>query len=783
VTRWTIGVAASLVAVLGTTARVDGQAGVSSRSARPAGQSVAPSPGAGFVDTYCVSCHNARAMAGGVSLEGLDSLAPAPHAELWEKVIRKVSTGLMPPDAARQPSAEARAMFVLGLERRLDAGARSKPDPGMPALHRLNRAEYANAIRDLLALEVDITALLPPDDSAAGFDNNADVLGVSPALISGYASAAARLSRLAVGDPSIGVDRAVYRVPTDLVQDAHIDGLPLGTRGGMVVRHTFPLDAEYDVEVGAGGPPALGAARAGGPRGGGGPPADDRFVTLDGEPVALQPRGPTRLRVTAGPHTLAVAMRVRSRVTGADSVFQAVGRQPGISQVVIAGPFNPTGPGESPSRRRLLVCQPTSPATEFSCARTILNTLATRAYRRPVPMRGQEMNTLLGFYRAGRDGGTFESGVQRAVARVLVDPQFLFRFEKEPADVAPGRAFRLSALELASRLSFFLWSTIPDDALLADARRGTLTRPAVLERQVRRMLADPKADAFVANFAGQWLLLRELRNVRPDSPAWDGNLRQSMQRETEMVFRAIVQEDRPVTDLLDADFTFVDERLARHYGMPNVRGSLMRRVGLPADDPRRGLLGQASILTVTSAANRTSPVTRGKWVLENVLGAPPPQPPPGVETNLEKDAVEVKTTTLRQRMERHRSNAVCASCHRLMDPIGFSLENFDHTGRWRTMDGTAPIDATGQLLGIGRLDGPATLRQALLVKSDVFANVFSERLLTYAVGRAMRPQDMPAVRAVTRAGAAGRYRFSSLVLGVVRSPVFQMRTKSAPAVD
>jgi hypothetical protein len=388
------------------------------------------------------------------------------------------------------------------------------------------------------------------------------------------------------------------------------------------------------------------------------------------------------------------------------------------------------------------------------------------------------MDTLLEFYRQGRAGGTFESGLQRAVARVLVDPQFLFRFERDPTGVAAGAPFRLNDIELASRLSFFLWSSIPDDALMADAKRGVLHTPAVLAQHVKRMLADARADALVANFAGQWLLLRELKNVRPDSPAWDGNLRQSFERETEMFFRTIIREDRSVIDLLDADFTFVDERLARHYGIPDVHGSRLRRIALADSDPRRGLLGQGSILTATSAANRTSPVTRGKWVLENVLGAPPPQPPPGVETNLEKDAAQVKVTSVRQRLELHRTNPVCASCHQLMDPIGFALENFDNTGKWRSLDGRTPIDASGALVDGTRLNGPATLRQALLAKSGVFAGVFAERLLTYAVGRGMRPQDMPAVRAITGAAARDRYRFSSFVMAIVTSAPFQMKTKA-----
>jgi hypothetical protein len=388
------------------------------------------------------------------------------------------------------------------------------------------------------------------------------------------------------------------------------------------------------------------------------------------------------------------------------------------------------------------------------------------------------METLLGFYRAGRQAGSFETGIQRAVARVLVDPNFLFRFEREPAQVASGTPFRLTDLELASRLSFFLWSSIPDDELREIAVRGQLKDPAVLERQVRRLLADPRADAMVSNFAGQWLFLRELRNARPDSADFDENLRRSFLRETELLFRTVMREDRPIIDLLDADFTFVDERLARHYGMANVRGSRVRRVSLAENDPRRGLLGHGSILTVTSAANRTSPVVRGKWVLDNLLGTPPPQPPPGVETNLEKDAAQVKSTSLRQRLEAHRANAVCASCHKVMDPIGLSLENFDHVGKWRTEDGKTPIDATAQLVDGTRLDGPLALRRALLERSDVFATVATEKLLTYAVGRGVQYQDMPAIRAIVRDAARDKYRFSALVLGIVKSTPFQMRTKA-----
>jgi mono/diheme cytochrome c family protein len=752
----------------------DSQAPASNAAAAsPAAQSGAPpagAPSAALVTQYCVTCHNARAKAGGLTLDPTELTQIDRHAETWEKVIRKLQTGMMPPAGSPRPARAAIDGFVASLQTQIDRAALARPFAGTPALHRLNRAEYSNAVRDLLALDVDAASLLPPDDSAAGFDNIADVLGISPALIEGYATAAAKISRLAVGDSSIGLDRVTYRVAGSLSQEDHLDGLPLGTRGGMIVRHTFPLNADYDLQIGPGRSGGLGAVVTS--------RAQDFDVTIDGQPVDLQGKTQVRLPVDAGPHTIAVALVKRSHVDGADGVYDAPTRAPGISQITIAGPFNARGPGDTPSRRRIYVCTPKAAAEEAACAAKILNTLATRAYRRPVPATGTEMDTLLGFYRTGRETGSFDAGIQRAVARVLVDPNFLFRFEREPATVAPGTPFRLTDLELASRLSFFLWSSVPDDELRETAVRGQLKNPAVLEKQVRRLLADPRADALVSNFAGQWLFLRELKNVRPDSPDFDENLRRSFQQETELLFRTIVREDRPIIDLLDADFTFVDERLATHYGMDGIRGSRVRRVPLAANDPRRGLLGHGSVLTVTSAANRTSPVVRGKWVLDNLLGMPPPQPPPGVETNLEKDAAQVKVTSLRQRLELHRANAACASCHKVMDPIGLTLENFDHVGKWRTADGKAPIDATAQLVDGTRLDGPLSLRRALLERSDVFATVATEKLLTYASGRAVQYQDMPAIRTIIRDASRDKYRFSSLILGIVKSTPFQMRTKA-----
>jgi len=734
----------------------------------------AAAPDAAFVKQYCLGCHNSRTNAGGLALDALNALNVDGHAEVWEKVVRKLRTGAMPPDGAPRPAPAARQTFTTALESALDAAAARRLDPGAPALHRLNRAEYSNVIRDLLALDVDVSALLPPDDSTSGFDNIADALGVSPALIEGYVAAAAKISRLAVGDPSIGLDRVVYRVAGDLSQDSQLEGLPIGTRGGIIVRHTFPLDAEYDVQVGQAG----GGARLGGAPPAGGGRGDDLYVALDGVRVQVQGRGATRMRVAAGPHTLAAAVVSGNRTAGADGIFDIPARAPGITQVAIAGPHNSTGAGDTPSRRRLFVCTPASAADEEPCARRILSTLLTRAYRRPIGASAPELVTPLEFYRAGRRAGSFERGIQRALARVLVDPSFLFRFEREPASIAAGAAYRISDLELASRLSFFLWSSIPDDELIAVAAKGGLKDPVTLERQVRRMLADPRADALVANFAGQWLFLRELKNARPDAADFDANLRASMQRETELLFRTVLQEDRSVVEFLDSDFTFVDERLARHYGIANVRGPRMRRVTIPADSPRRGLLGHGSILTLTSAANRTSPVVRGKWILDNLLGTPPPQPPPGVETNLEKDPQQVKVTSLRQRLEQHRNSPTCAACHRLIDPIGLALENFDHTGRWREMDGPARIDATGQLADGTKVTGPDSLRRALLARSDVFVSVVAEKLLTYAVGRPMRPADMPGVRAIVRGAAPEQYKLSSLILQAVSSPQFQMRTKA-----
>jgi hypothetical protein len=724
---------------------------------------------------YCLTCHNERARVGGLALDSKDVEHVAADAATWEKVVRKIRTGMMPPSGVRRPERSVLDGLASDLESRLDQAAPVGEALHAPALHRLNRTEYANAIRDLIALDVDVKALLPSDASSDGFDNIAEALAISPSLVQGYVSAAMKISRRAVGDRTAAPSQITYSPPGGLAQDRHIDGLPLGTRGGMLVTHTFPLDAEYELSIGGG--------FAGGRGGGAGAPALD--VTLDGKKIDVDNPRSFRIKVTAGPHTIGAALVDKQRAAGVDdqfsdfridSVFTAAG---GVGALNITGPFNATGTGDTPSRRRIFVCHPASASDERPCARTIITTLARRAYRRA--LLDDEVETLLGFYQQGRGEGDFESGIQQAVARILVAPSFLYRVEEEPKGVRPGETYRISNLELASRLSFFLWSSIPDDELLDVASAGRLRDQAVLGQQVKRMLADARSEALTTNFAGQWLYLRELATVQTSAPNFDDNLRQAFRRETEMLFSTIVREDRSIIDLLNADYTFVDERLARHYGIPDIHGSYFRRIPLDADSPRRGLLGQGSMLTVTSVSTRTSPVSRGKWILENVLGLPALVPPPGVEVNLEKDPAEVKVTSLRQRMEAHRTNPVCASCHKIMDPIGFALEPFDLVGTWRERDGGMPVDASGQLVDGTVLRGPADLRRALLTRSDAFVTTATERLLTYALGRPVEYYDMPTVRSIVHRAAGNDYKFSSLVLGVIESAPFQMKMKEAIA--
>ncbi|PWT82254.1 MAG: hypothetical protein C5B57_08980 [Blastocatellia bacterium] len=753
------------------------------------------------LDRYCVTCHNQRAKTAGLMFDTMDLGRVADYAEVWEKVVRKLRTGLMPPEGMPRPNQTIHDALIVWLETTLDRAAAAKPNPGRSLLHRLNRAEYANAIRDLLALEIDTASLLPPDDSSYGFDNIAEVLGLSPVLLERYLAAARKISALAVGDPTIGPGFEIHRARQDLTQTQHIEGLPLGTVGGLLVRPTLPLDGEYQlevklfrtnlnvmrgleyqhqVEITVDGQ-RVHLAKVGG---------EEDFVASQDNPTlaadAVDARLKVRLRLKAGPRTIGAAFLQRTSAqdslqlrpflrSSADTV-DPTGR-PHIDTLTIAGPFNPTGAGDTPSRRKIFTCHPASLSDEARCARRIITTLARRAYRGAVT--DADLQRLFAFYESGRSEGSFETGIAFALRRILASPNFVYRAEHDPADAARDSVYRISDLELASRLSFFLWSSIPDDELLAAADQRRLQDPEVLEAQVRRMLADTRAQAFVSNFAGQWLFVRNLRTSIPNSdefPDFDDNLRQAFQRETELFFDSIMREDRSVLDFITANYTFVNERLARHYGVLNVYGSHFRRVML-TDEARRGLLGKGSTLLVTSRPTRTSPVLRGKWILENLLGAPPPPPPPDVPPFPENNG-EARPRSVRQRMEEHRLNPACASCHKLMDPLGFALENFDAVGAWRTQDEGTPIDPSSELADGTKLDGPAALRQVVLKQPDVFVSTLTEKLMTYALGRGVTYSDQPAVRAIVRESREHDYRFSSLILGIVRSTPFQMRKTS-----
>jgi len=758
------------------------------------------------LDEFCVTCHSEQLKTAGLSLEKPDLTRVPENAEIWEKVIRKVRVGMMPPPGAPHPNDATRRALVSWLATTLDRAAAAKPNPGRPLAHRLNRAEYANAIRDLLALEVDSTALLPPDDSAYGFDNVADVLGASPVLLERYLDAAGNLSALAVSDPEAGPASQVFRVRQDASQDVHIEGLPIGTVGGLLARATLPLDGEYVLQT------KLFLTNLGAMRGLEYP---NQFeISVDGERVhlasfggdadfkaalenitaaadAVEARFTARVRLTAGPHQIGVAflkrsaaentLRLQPFLRSSNDTLDPSGH-PHIETFTITGPFNAKGPGDTPSGRKIFVCRPSAAAEEEACANKILSTLVHRAYR-GTDTPG-DLQRLLAFYRTGRQSGTFDSGIQEALQRILAGPKFLIRAERDPASAVPGSVTRISDLDLASRLSFFLWSSIPDDELLRIASQGRLSNPIVLEQQTRRMLADSKAEALVTNFAGQWLYLRNLRDMIPNSvdfPDFDDNLRQSFARETELFFSSIMREDRNVLDLMTANYTFLNERLARHYGVPNIYGSRFRRVSV-TDEARRGLLGQGSILMVTSHTDRTSPVVRGKWILDNLLGAPPPPMPANVPPLNENNRAGGRILTMRERMEEHRSNPYCAGCHQIMDPIGFALENFDAVGAWRAREGGThgtPIDASGRMLDGAKVNGPVELRQALLSQPEIFVGTMTEKLLIYALGRGLANYDMPTVRAIVRDASKQDYRFSSLILGIVKSTPFQMRTTAA----
>jgi cytochrome c551/c552 len=797
-----LGAFALLAASIG--AKADPQAG-SARPA-PASQTVAPRtpvaqttavtaapPDAALVQKYCVTCHSNRVKTGGLSLEGMNPADAASHADVWEKVAVKLRGGMMPPQGMPRPDEPTLDAFAVALERTLDRAASTKMTPGHKPVHRLNRTEYGNAIRDLLDLQVDVADLLPADDESNGFDNIAGVLRVSPSLLEQYLAAARRIGSLAVGSDT-DVVRLAYRIPPDDSQEDHVEGLPLGTRGGLLFRHNFPQDAEYEFsifllrnivgymkgleyghlfEVSVDGERVF-AAQVGGDE-------DNRASDANMSEAAnkIDERLKTRVKVTAGPHMVGVTF-VKRNASESDEPLQPHERDhdlqnmngiPQIDHVNVTGPFNPSGPGDTPSRRRIFTCTPRQASEEAACARRVLSNLARRAYRRPVT--NEDMAPIVALYEAGRKQGSFDAGIENGLRLILANPKFLFRTETAPAS---GVA-RVSDVELASRLSFFLWSSIPDEELLTLATKGTLSQPAVLERQVRRMLADPRSRALVDNFASQWLLLRNLRGHIPtpgDFPNFDNELRQAFRQETELFFESIVREDRSLIDLINADYTFVNERLARHYGISGVHGSYFRKVVLKNEE-RRGLLGQGSVLTVTSYPNRTSPVLRGKYILDNIFGTPPPAPPADVP-DLQENHPGEEARSLRARLEAHRASPTCASCHRVMDPLGLALENFNGIGEWRVKEPGGAIDPNGQLADGSKVDGPVALRKAILKRPELFVRTVTQKLMTYGLGRGMEHSDMPVVRGIASGSAAQNYRFSSVVLGIVKSVPFQMKT-------
>ena len=796
--RTRTGIAAALGLFLAVSIRsLSGQTGTA--TVAPAASE--PQSHRALLDKYCVTCHSDRLKTANLSLQGLDLGHVADHAEVWEKVIRKLRAGVMPPPDLPRPSLAEYEGLRDWLETEIDRAAAKKPNPGTVVLHRLNRTEYANVIRDLLDLRIDATTLLPPDDSANGFDNIAGSLTLSPTLLESYTTAAARVARMAVGYWKSPTE-ATYLAASDASQNHRLDGMPFATRGGIVAQHEFPADGEYRFSIQNFG---IGSFI----------PGEQLALIIDGERVHVWPYRGVGLAVgmtadTDGTLEVTVPVRAGSRLVGATfvatnyrpslDIIRHYVRQslenntipqlqyyPAIGFVRIQGPFNAQRPPDSASRRRIFVCRPSASVGETACARQILTAIARRAYRRPPT--GPEIATLMTFFGEGRTGASFEDGIEYSLRFLLSSPQFLVRAEREPGTLRAGQSYRVTDLELASRLSFFLWSSIPDDELITVAAQGRLSQPAVLGQQVRRLLTDPRSEALVSNFGQQLLYLRNLPATSPDGifyPNWDDELRQGLKRESELFFESILREDRSVLDLLTADYTFVNERLAKHYGIPNVYGARFRRVTLPPEmDYRRGLLGKGSFLAVTWTQNfRTSPVKRGVWVLENILGTPPPEPPAAVPALDDTKSADGKALTLRQQMTMHRTNPPCAGCHSIMDPIGFALENFDADAGWRTKqggDGGMPIDATVKLYDGQEIDGPAELRTALMRYSPQFVRMFIEKLMTYAVGRGMEYTDMPTIRAIARGVGEDQDRFSAIVLGVVRSPQFQMRAKSGEA--
>lgn len=743
------------------------------------------------IDRYCLVCHNQQLETAGLRLDLIDVANVVENPEVLEMVVRKLRTGTMPPTGMPAPSVDERHAMISWLETSLDAVAAASPNPGhTETLRRLNRSEYQNAIRDLLALEIDTRSLLPPDESGYGFDN-VNVGDLSPALLDRYISAAQKIGRLAVGGNLASVQSDVISVPPDLTQEEHIPGLPIGTRGGVSVSYTFPQDGEYDIQIrlARNRTGNIGGLRSSEPQ-----PLD---LLLDRQLIETfmvnRPEGEDhsevdknfriRLPIPAGPHELGVTFPkqfsslIESERQPLQSHYNEIRHPrltPAVYQVTITGPYAATGASDTPSRRQLFTCQPTAIDEEEVCAREILAKLTRRAYRRAVAEA--DIDKPLAFFLAARKQESFDESIGEAVSSVLMNPEFLFRVELAPELLEPGRAYRISDIELASRLSFFLWSSLPDEELLDVAERGELSRPDELERQVRRLLADPRSTNLATNFAGQWLQLRNLEAFSPNPrlyPDFDDNLRQAFRQETELLLDSLLREDRSVLDLLESDYTFLNERLAKHYGIPGVYGSRFRRVELGENSERGGLLRQGSVLAVTSFANRTSPVLRGVWVLDNIYGAPPPPPPPNVPA-LDEAAVAA-SLPMRERLAAHRTNPVCASCHTTIDPVGFSLENFDAVGRWRDHVGDNPVDVVGGLPGMGEFAGVAGLEAGLLSRPELFADTVTEKLLTFALGRGVEYYDAPAIRQIVRDAEPGGYRLSSLILGIVKSTPFQMR--------
>ncbi|MBT2188796.1 DUF1592 domain-containing protein [Sphingobium sp. H33] len=725
----------------------------------------APHP---LIGKYCMGCHDSVEKTAGVAFDQMSLSNPDRNGEMWEAAVRRLTSGMMPPAGSARPTERENMEMIRAITTRLDA---ANPAPAPTVLRRLTRTEYGNVIRDMLGIHVDATTLLPPDPAVKGFDNIGEVLTTSPALVQGYLNAGMKISQLAVGDPNLTSSRRVFTLPHKLNNDRYIEGLPLGTRGGKRTMVLFPVEGDYMFEVRLGAGSTLFQKFGGGKL----PKVD---LTVAGKAFPVDKDGKAWVHVRAGEYPVTTALRDNDLGPGVDDIYSTYNIRGAIVDFAVQGPFRAKSGGRTVSRDRIFTCYPRKPYEERTCARTIVARLASQAFRRPIAEQAPEMDLLMRYYDLGRKTGNFESGVQRALAYILVDPRFLYKVEQEPRGIAPGIIYAVNPVELASRLAFFLWSSAPDDQLMASAISGKLTQPAELERQVRRMIADRRADALADNFAQQWFRLKELDSAERESKDFDDNLRYAMGQETKLLFQSVMRGDRPVTELLNADYTYVNERLARHYGMPGIKGDYFRRVALPADSPRRGLLGQASILTVTAVANRTSPVIRGAWVLDNILGVPPSPPPPGVEVNL--DAAGKTPTTLRERLAIHRKSAVCATCHNMMDPIGLSMENFDQVGKWRTLDGKLPIDATGSLVDGTQLNGIADLRSALLRRSDAFTATATSKLMTYALGRPVTYREMPAIRQVLNDASRQNNRFVSLVLGIVKSQPFQTRTKPGP---